>query len=65
MFRRSLSTVRRTLLYDLHVQNGGRMVDFAGWMLPIQYSSLGIHDSVRHTRTAASLFDVSHMLQTM
>ena len=40
------------------------MVDFAGWELPVVYAGLGLGDSVRHTRQAASLFDVSHMLQT-
>jgi aminomethyltransferase len=40
------------------------MVDFAGWSLPVQYESLGIAPSVVHTRTHASVFDVSHMLQT-
>ena len=39
------------------------MVDFAGWSLPVQYSDLGIIDSCLHTRSRASLFDVSHMLQ--
>jgi len=40
------------------------MVDFAGWSMPVQYKSLGIVASHHHTRTKASLFDVSHMLQT-
>ena len=39
------------------------MVDFSGWSLPVQYSDLGIIDSCLHTRSRASLFDVSHMLQ--
>lgn len=39
------------------------MVDFAGYFLPIQYTE-GIPESHRHTRSHASLFDVSHMLQT-
>jgi aminomethyltransferase len=39
------------------------MVDFAGWSLPVQYSDFGIIDSCLHTRSRASLFDVSHMLQ--
>ena len=38
------------------------MVPFEGWMLPVQYD-LGIMESTVHTRKAASLFDVSHMLQ--
>ena len=50
---------QRTLLYDLHVELGGRIVDFAGWELPIHYSGV-IAEHVQ-TRTAAGLFDVSHM----
>jgi len=50
-----------TPLYEKHVEAGGRMVDFAGWLLPIQYESmLGEH---RHCRTATSLFDTCHMGQ--
>lgn len=53
-----------TALYDFHVENGGKMVNFGGFMLPVQYSDLGISASHLHTRKSASLFDVSHMLQT-
>jgi aminomethyltransferase len=53
---------RRTPLYDLHVELGGKLVDFAGWSLPVQYPS-GILTEHRHCRTAAALFDVSHMCQ--
>ena len=50
---------RRTPLYDEHVAAGARMVDFAGWAMPVQYQSiLAEHQAVR---TAAGLFDVSHM----
>jgi aminomethyltransferase len=67
MFRRTLSTgesaLKKTFLYDLHVTLGGKMVDFAGWSLPVQYSSLPIIQSCLHTRSNASLFDVSHMQQ--
>ena len=51
---------RRTPLYDLHVELGGKLVDFAGWSLPVQYPS-GIMAEHRHCRAAAALFDVSHM----
>lgn len=44
---------------SIHEQLGARMVDFAGWRMPLLYSS--ILDEHKHTRTAASLFDVSHM----
>lgn len=50
---------RRTPLFDLHTELGGRIVDFAGWDLPIQYEGV----VAEHTwcRTSAALFDVSHM----
>jgi aminomethyltransferase len=54
----------RTKLYDFHLKNGGKMVDFAGWEMPIQYNSLGVLASHLWTREKCSLFDVSHMLQT-
>jgi aminomethyltransferase len=54
------SSLRHTPLYELHRELDGRLVDFAGWALPIRYDPgpLGEH---LHTRSAASLFDVSHM----
>jgi aminomethyltransferase len=51
--------LRRTPLYEEHVALGARIVPFAGWELPIQYS--GIVDEHRAVRTAAGIFDVSHM----
>jgi aminomethyltransferase len=53
------ATPARTPLYDWHVEHGGRMVEFAGWSMPVQYSS--IVEEHRATRTAAGVFDVSHM----
>jgi aminomethyltransferase len=50
---------QRTPLYDWHVAHGGRMVDFAGWDMPVQYTS--IVDEHQATRTACGLFDISHM----
>src|SRR5260370_30930187 len=50
---------RRTPLYDRHVALGGRMVDFGGWELPQQYTS--IRDEHFAVRKAAGLFDISHM----
>jgi aminomethyltransferase len=58
------SEPRRTPLHDLHVELGGRMVDFAGWSLPVQYPA-GIMAEHRHCRAAAALFDVSHMGQLL
>ena len=51
--------LRRTSLYDAHRAAGGRLVPFAGWELPVQY--VGIADEHRAVRSAAGLFDVSHM----
>ena len=50
-----------TPLLDLHVEFGGRIVDFAGWSLPVQFA--GIMAEHRHCREKAGLFDVSHMGQ--
>ena len=50
---------KRTALYDAHVALGGRMVEFAGYELPVQYT--GIMGEHRAVRTAAGVFDVSHM----
>ncbi len=50
-----------TALYETHVSQNGRMVDFAGYDLPVQFE--GIVAEHTHTRTKASLFDVSHMGQ--
>lgn len=55
---------RRTPLYDLHVKYGGKLVDFAGFLLPVQYSDMSVSASHVFTRKNASIFDVSHMLQT-
>jgi len=55
---------KKTVLYDFHNEHGGKIVDFAGWLMPVQYKDLGIKESHVHTRTKCSLFDVSHMMQT-
>jgi aminomethyltransferase len=49
----------RTPLYDWHVSHGGRMVDFAGWDMPVQYT--GIVEEHQAVRTGVGLFDISHM----
>jgi aminomethyltransferase len=49
-------------LNDLHVSLGARMVPFAGYSMPVQYPA-GLMAEHKHTRTAAGLFDVSHMGQ--
>ncbi|WP_421980202.1 glycine cleavage system aminomethyltransferase GcvT [Roseibium sp.] len=55
---------KRTPLYDLHVELGGKMVDFAGWEMPVQYP-LGIMGEHKQCRERAALFDVSHMGQVI
>ena len=59
----SSSPSKRTSLYAFHVKHGGKLVPFAGWDMPVQYADQGMVASHTHTRTNASLFDVSHMLQ--
>ncbi|HEX4412557.1 MAG TPA: hypothetical protein VH107_02945, partial [Lacipirellulaceae bacterium] len=49
----------RTPLHDWHVTHGGRMVDFAGWSMPVQYKSIA--DEHIATRNAVGVFDISHM----
>lgn len=56
-------TLKRTHLYDFHVKNGGKMVPFAGWEMPVMYKD-GLPASHLHVRSEVGLFDVSHMLQT-
>ncbi len=51
---------RRTPFYERHVALGARMVDFAGWEMPINYPS-GVVAEHLTTRSRAGLFDVSHM----
>jgi len=53
------TSLKRTPLYEQHRQLGARLVEFGGWDMPVQYSS--ILDEHRAVRTHAGLFDVSHM----
>ncbi|OGQ47491.1 MAG: glycine cleavage system protein T [Deltaproteobacteria bacterium RIFCSPLOWO2_02_FULL_44_10] len=50
---------KRTSLYEEHKKCGGKIVDFAGWEMPVQYS--GVIEEHLTVRRAAGLFDVSHM----
>ncbi len=52
----------KTPLHALHVELGARMVPFAGYSMPVQYPA-GLMAEHQHTRSAAGLFDVSHMGQ--
>lgn len=57
------SPLKQTTLYSLHKESGAKFVDFHGWELPIQFESIvKEHEAVR---TAAGLFDVSHMGQLL
>jgi aminomethyltransferase len=51
--------LKRTAAYDFHVSQNARMVEFAGWEMPIVYRS--IIDEHEQTRRSGSIFDVSHM----
>ena len=51
--------LRKTPLYDKHLEAGARMVPFAGWSMPVQYT--GIIEEHLHTRSGSSLFDICHM----
>src|SRR4051794_20263072 len=52
-------TLKRTPLYDRHVAAGARLVPFAGWEMPVQYT--GIREEHVAVRTGVGVFDVSHM----
>src|SRR5438270_7851158 len=56
------ASLLKTPLHALHVARGGRMVPFAGYEMPVQYAD-GIIAEHNHVRSAAGLFDVSHMGQ--
>jgi aminomethyltransferase len=56
----SSEDLKRTPLYQAHIDLGGKMVDFGGWEMPVQYPA-GVIEEHNRTRTQAGLFDVSHM----
>jgi aminomethyltransferase len=53
------STLRRTALFDRHLAAGAKLVDFAGWEMPVQYA--GVLEEHIAVRQACGIFDVSHM----
>ncbi len=59
-----MADLKRTVLYDMHIALGGKMVPFAGYEMPVQYP-MGVLKEHLHTRTRAGLFDVSHMGQVI
>lgn len=54
-----MSEAKKTALYGEHVKLGGKLVEFAGWMLPVQFK--GLVDEHKCVRNSVGLFDVSHM----
>ncbi|CAL1713921.1 unnamed protein product [Somion occarium] len=66
---RSLATaasgeLKKTGLYDFHVENGAKMVPFAGYSMPLSYGNTGVVASHHHIRNSVGLFDVGHMVQS-
>ncbi|MEZ5386081.1 MAG: hypothetical protein R3F13_11265 [Prosthecobacter sp.] len=55
------ANLRRTPLHEVHLELGGRMVPFAGWEMPVQYS--GIVEEHKAVRQTVGVFDISHMGQ--
>ncbi|WP_406944380.1 glycine cleavage system aminomethyltransferase GcvT [Halobacillus sp. SY10] len=58
-----MADLKRTPLYSEYKKLGAKTIDFGGWDLPVQFSS--IKEEHQATRTAAGLFDVSHMAEVM
>ena len=54
-----MTTNKKTSLFQKHVDENARIVDFGGWDMPVQYE--GILKEVNHVRSKAGMFDVSHM----
>ncbi|KAF9442357.1 glycine cleavage system T protein [Macrolepiota fuliginosa MF-IS2] len=57
-------SLRRTGLYDFHIENGAKMVPFAGYSMPLSYADVGQVASHNHVRAKVGLFDVGHMVQS-
>jgi aminomethyltransferase len=64
MLESMTETIKTTALTDLHIENGAKMVPFAGYSMPVQYPD-GVLKEHLHTRAKAGLFDVSHMGQAL
>ena len=54
-----MSVAYKTPLYETHLRYGGKIIEFGGWLLPVQYT--GILEEHKAVREKAGLFDVSHM----
>ncbi len=57
------TTLRRTPLFERHVAAGAKLVDFAGWEMPVQYEATGVRAEHMAVREGCGIFDVSHMGQ--
>ncbi|KAF4610782.1 hypothetical protein D9613_007251 [Agrocybe pediades] len=60
----SSEALKRTGLYDFHVENGAKMVPFAGYSMPLSYGDVGQVASHNHVRKSVGIFDVGHMVQS-
>ena len=58
----TINKLKSSPIEELHIKNDARLVDFAGWSMPVQFSS-GIINEHISTRTSSGLFDISHMGQ--
>ncbi len=56
-------SLKRTPLYPMHLKHNGKIIDFGGWELPVQYEGMGIIKEHNMVREKAGLFDVSHMVE--
>ncbi len=54
-------SLKQTPLYPMHLKYNGKIIDFGGWELPVQYEGMGIIKEHQMVREKAGLFDVSHM----
>nr|AJE29365.1 mitochondrial glycine cleavage system T protein [Mastigamoeba balamuthi] len=54
---------KRTPMYDLHVKKGGKMIEFCGWSMPVQFEGMGVLKEIELCRKGAAIFDISHMGQ--
>src|SRR6476646_10253532 len=55
----AVSQMKRTVLFEAHQKLGARLIDFGGWEMPVQYTS--ITEEHLAVRKAAGIFDISHM----
>ncbi|KAK7685787.1 hypothetical protein QCA50_011133 [Cerrena zonata] len=63
-FATASGELKKTGLYDFHVENGAKMVPFAGYSMPLSYGSVGAVASHHYVRQTLGLFDVGHMVQS-